>query len=593
MQFRCLDDLAGEWRRTRQAPDLALSPDLPPAGQTGDITLNCFRLAKALRANPVALAGEAEEFLGTHADVAEAQAVKAFVNVTLTPAALFRDTVADEAAVFDQIALPAAEQQRRLVEYSAPNTNKPQHLGHVRNNTLGLAICSVLARVGHTVAPVNLVNDRGIHICKSMLSYQRHGDGATPATSGLKGDHLVGEYYVKFEGELRQQLADLRQASPELAEKTDDELFGETEIGVAAQEMLRAWEQDDPATRKLWRTLNDWVLAGFEQTYKRMGVSFERTYYESDTYRHGKDEIIAGLDRGVFGKRPDGAVEIDLDDVKLGRKVVLRADGTSVYVTQDIGTTIRKHRDFQPDAMTWITGDEQIHHFKVLFAILAKLGYDWTDGLHHLSYGMVNLPSGRMKSREGTVVDADELFDEMFRLARTETLKRYPDGPPADLELRAETIAMGALKFMLLKVSPKTTIAFDPNASMKFEGDTGPYVQYAYARISSIFRKEAEHELADAPDWTLLGEPEERELALRCALYGRVLRRAAAELDASGLANYALDLAKAFSRFYRQHSVLSAPTPELRRTRLELCRRVRDVLKDALEVLTIDVLESM
>jgi arginyl-tRNA synthetase len=592
MKFRLIQDLEQHLANYfhAEAPDII--SERPPQDMAGDITVNCFRLARSLRSNPEAITAAAAAFLHDHPDVTAVDTVKAFVNVTIRRPAVFRDAVADETAMLQAAILPAAEHRRILVEYSAPNTNKPQHLGHVRNNTLGQATVSLLRRAGHQVIPVNLINDRGIHICKSMLAYQRWGNGETPESTGIKGDHFVGDYYVKFDVELRRQLQALRAAHPALAEKSDEELFLDTEIGKAAQAMLVAWEEGNPDVRALWATMNEWVISGFQETYRRMGVDFERIYLESDTFSHGREIIEQHLDENIFRRREDGAVVIDLDKEKLGSKVVLRNDGTSVYVTQDIGTTVLKQQDWQPDQQIWIVGDEQIFHFKVLFAILARLGYDWAQKLVHMPYGMVNLPSGRMKSREGTVVDADDLFDEMETLARTATLERAEEAP-ADLDERAAVIGMAALKFMLLKVNPKTTIMFDPEASVKFEGDTGPYVLYAYARISSMLRK-ADAELLTGPvDWAVLGTPEEVDLALRCADYGDIVQRAARDLDTSCLANYLLDLAKAFSRFYRECPVLSAETEVLRRARIELSRRVQTLLGDGLRTLTIGTLDSM
>ena len=570
-----------------------ITVERPPPEMDGDITINCFRLAKPLGSNPMKLAEMTVRFLEGHADVSHATQVKAFVNITLERGAVFRDTVADRVAlVADAAFLPEADRQRVLVEFSAPNTNKPQHLGHVRNNTIGEATVALLRKVGHEAIPVNLVNDRGIHICKSMLAYQRYGHGETPAGAGKKGDHFVGDYYVRFDNELRRQVAELKSENPELADRTSEELFTRTEIGAAAQAMLVAWEQDDPEVRRLWETMNRWVLEGFGKTYRRMGVRFTKTYLESETFSLGRDIVMRGLKEGVFHRRDDGAVEIDLSDMKLDRKVVLRSDGTSVYITQDLGTTLLKQHDFEPDRQIWVVGDEQIYHFRVLFAILRKLGYEWADQLTHMVYGMVNLPSGRMKSREGTVVDADDLFDEMERLARQATLDRAEE-PPEDLDRRASVIGMAALKFMLLKVNPKTTLLFDPEASVKFEGDTGPYLLYAYARISSMLRKAGDPAPAGTVDWGVLGTNEEVDLALRCADYGSALRKAAEGLDTSPLATYLLDLAKAFSRFYRECPVLAAPSPEMRLARLELSRCVQTILKDGLEAFTIEVLESM
>ena len=569
-------------------------PEQCPPGMKGDITVNCFRFARFLKVAPDAAAEKTVELLQADPDVQSVERVKAFVNITLRAEALFRDTVGNVNALLEEGKLPAEGRRRILIEYSAPNTNKPQHLGHVRNNTIGMSVCQLLARVGHDVIPVNLINDRGIHICKSMLAYQRFGNGDTPEKSGIKGDHFVGNYYVRYNIELKKQIEALRAARPELKDKSDDELFLETEIGAAAQEMLRKWESSDPETVALWKLMNSWVIAGFNATYQRMGVQFRKTYLESQTYLLGKDNVRKGLEDGVFAKREDGAVIADLG--KLGTKVLLRKDGTSVYITQDIGTTLLKHREFEPQGMVWVVGDEQILHFQMLFSILKKMGCAWADDLHHLAYGMVNLPTGKMKSREGTVVDADDLFDEMHALAKAAAMERVPEGsePPADLEERSEIIGMGALKFMLLKFNPKTTMMFDPQASLKFEGDTGPYVQYVCARINSIARKAAERGIGgEKADWSKADSEEERTLAVTAARYPETLKAAAEKMDCSTVVNYLLDLAKAFNRFYREKQVLNAENPTLIATRLALCFAVRDILTDGLKTLTIGVPEAM
>ena len=575
--------------------DWSIAPEQCPADMSGDVTVNCFRFARIFKAAPDMVAEKTVELLNADPEVLKAERIKAFVNITLKADALFRDTVGNIPVLLQEGQLPQNARKRILIEYSAPNTNKPQHLGHVRNNTIGMSVCKLLSRVGHDVVPVNLINDRGIHICKSMLAYQRFGNGDTPEKSGIKGDHFVGNYYVRYNIELKKQLEALRAAKPELAEKSDDELFLETEIGAAAQEMLRKWENSDPDTVALWKLMNSWVIAGFNETYARMGVEFRKTYLESQTYLLGKDNVRKGLEDGVFTRREDGAVIADLG--KLGTKVLLRKDGTSVYITQDIGTTLLKHREFEPDAMIWVVGDEQILHFQMLFTILKKMGHEWASDLHHLSYGMVNLPTGKMKSREGTVVDADDLFDEMHALARTAALERVPEGtePPADLEERSEIIGMGALKFMLLKFNPKTTMMFDPQASLKFEGDTVPYVQYVCARIHSIARKAAERGIRvdSAADWSLTDSAEERSLAITAARYPEVLKAAAEKMDCSAVVNYLLELAKAFNRFYREKQVLNAENPAVIASRIALCFAVRDILEDGLATLTIGVPEAM
>ena len=533
-------------------------------------------------------------FFNDHANIEKAEAVKAFVNVTLTPAALYRDTVGNMDNLLADGVLPKAEQKKILIEFSAPNTNKPQHLGHVRNNILGMSLASLLKRVGNEVVEINLVNDRGIHICKSMIAYERKGEGVTPDSCGIKGDHLVGNFYVKYNQMLSDEIAELKKNRPDLADKDSEELFLETELGKATQEMLQKWEANDPEVRELWKMMNSWVFAGFDQTYKRMGINFDHTYLESNTYLLGKDIIAKGLADKVFEKREDGATICDLG--KMGKKVVLRSDGTSVYITQDIGTTLKKYEDYQPQSMIWVVGDEQNLHFQMLFAIMERLGYEWAKDLFHLSYGMVNLPTGKMKSREGTVVDADDLFDEMVNLAKTACEERDSSLDKNIVAERAEIIGMGALKFMLLKFNAKTTIMFDPAASIRFEGDTGPYVQYVCARINSIERKAAEKDsalLAKTPDWSLLGKKEEKKLAAILSMYGSVLKSAAAKKDCSPLVEYLLNVAKAFNKFYRECPVLTADSEELLVARLNLSLACKKVLSDGLNTLTIQVPDAM
>lgn len=598
MNFQCINDLekklAADFPQAQLPSDWEIEPELCPADMNGDITINCFRFAKFFKLAPDKVADSVIGFLSSHPDVEKTEKVKAFVNLSLKPGAIFRDSVSDINNLLESAKLPGGKQKKILVEYSAPNTNKPQHLGHVRNNTIGMSLVSLFKRVGHNVVPINLVNDRGIHICKSMIAYQRFGNGVTPESAGIKGDHFVGDFYVKYNVELGRQISELKNAKPELASKSDEELFLETEIGQATQKMLQDWENNVPAVRELWKTMNSWVFKGFAQTYSRMGIEFVHTYLESETYLLGKDLIQESLDKGVFQKREDGAVIVDLG--KMGPKVLLRADGTSVYITQDIGTTVRKYNDYKPDAQIWVVGDEQILHFKMLFEILKKMGHPWAENLFHLSYGMVNLPTGKMKSREGTVVDADDLFDEMVSLAKNATLERCGENVPEDIDKRSEIIGMGALKFMLLKFNPKTTMMFDPQASVKFEGDTGPYVQYACARINSIQRKSIERNIdadKEAPSWELLETEVEKKVAALAFFYPKTLQIAADKMDSSTLVNYLLDFAKAFSRFYRECPVLNAPDEKLRNTRLALCYRCRDILADGLKALTIDVPEAM
>jgi arginyl-tRNA synthetase len=589
MKYKCIDDLYKQLT-AEETVEFQIQVELCPSDMPGDITVNCFRFAKFLKKNPMELAQNVSLILKEHPDVEEVECIKAFVNVILKAEAIHRDTVADIDNFLNYVKLK--ETKKYLIEYSAPNTNKPQHLGHVRNNTLGMSLVSLLRRVGHKVTAINLVNDRGIHICKSMVAYQRFGNGITPKEAGIKGDHLVGNFYVKYNDELKTQLESLRQNNEELSELSDDDLFLKTEIGQAAQKMLQDWENGNKEVKELWLLMNSWVFEGFDVTYKRMGIEFDQTYLESETYLLGKDIIDKGIKEGIFEKREDGAVIAKLGK-KLGEKVVLRSDGTSVYITQDIGTTVKKYEDYQPDSQVWVVGDEQKYHFQVLFEILKKLGYKWAENLNHLAYGMVNLPTGKMKSREGTVVDADDLFDEMHSLAKTATLERAGDNVPDDLEMRSEIIGMGALKFMLLKFNPKTTIMFDPEASMKFEGDTGPYVQYASARISSMLRKAGNQYKDTEINWSLLNSPFEKNISTRISQYPDIMQRAAELMDCSIVVAYLLDLAKDFSRFYRECPVLIAETEELKNARLALSEKVQIILKDGLKALTIKVPEAM
>lgn len=597
MSLKCLTDLQTALCAlpdTNFPTDWTVEPEICPADMNGDITVNTFRFARFLGQKPDDAAETVAKLLETHEDVAAIERIKGFVNITLKPAALFRDTLESFDTLMKETLLPEAQRRKITIEFSAPNTNKPQHLGHVRNNTLGMSLHSLLKRVGHDAVALNLVNDRGIHICKSMIAYERFGNDTTPESTGIKGDHFVGNYYVKFNQELERQVNELKAARPEVADKSTDELFADTEIGLATQQMLRAWEDGDENVRALWAKMNGWVLAGFEETYTRMGIKFSKTYYESDTYILGKDIVNEGLEKGVFLKRDDSAVYAPLGKNLGNDKIVLRSDGTSVYITQDLGTTLLKQNEWHPDRQIWVVGDEQILHFKQLFEILKRLGYPWAEGLYHLSYGMVNLPSGKMKSREGTVVDADDLFDEMSALAREKIEETAKEGLPADIAERAETIGMGALKFMLLKFNAKTTIAFDPQASVRFEGDTGPYVQYACARIGAILRKAAERGITpDNADLSLLSAPEEKALAVRMLFWSNTLHSAAAKMDCSPVTLYLLELAKLFSRFYSACPVLAADSEAVAKARLELCRKVREILVDGLHTLTINVPEAM
>ncbi|HOK04131.1 MAG TPA: arginine--tRNA ligase [Victivallales bacterium] len=571
-------------------------PEIPPHNIDADITINCFRLVSFLKVKPELIAENVEEILKTMPQVGGVQRIKAFVNVNLKPEVLHQECVESARNTIVNSILAPDKHMRILIEFSSPNTNKPLHLGHLRNNAIGNSVAELLKKAGHTVIKVNLINDRGIHICKSMLAYKLFGNNITPKEAGKKGDHLVGDFYVKFDQELKKQIEELKKTNPELRELGEEELFLKTPIGSEAQEMLKKWEEGDCEVRNLWKKMNSWVMEGFKETYQRMGVFFDKYYFESNTYLYGKKIVEEGLQKGIFSKRQDAAIFANLEKYSLGEKVLLRPDGTSVYITQDIGTTLIKQEEFSPDQQIWVVGDEQIRHFQTLFAIMKELGYSWAERLTHLSYGMVNLPSGKMKSREGTVVDADDLFEELFNLAKNATLKRIDSEIPEDINERAELIAMGALKFMLLKFNPKTTITFDPQASVKFEGDTGPYVQYACARINSILKKCSESGFEYNPESTnfaLMSSKEERELSVFCSLYFSSLYFAIEKLDPSILSSYLLDLAKKFSRFYREHSILNAENDSLRNARISLALTVRDILKEGLAILGIQVPEAM
>ena len=462
-----------------------------------DATVNCFLLAKKIGKQPVQIAETVFEYLSKHEAVMRTEVVNAFVNIEFKPAYLL------EQIGFEYFPrLPEEECNTCLVEFSSPNTNKPLHLGHVRNNCIGESTANILSEAGHGVVRVNLVNDRGIHICKSMVAYRRFANGATPESTGKKGDHFVGDLYVMFEKEFRRQLPE-----GDLSKYREDELFDMTEIGREARETLRKWEDGDEETLKLWSEMNGWVMDGFAETYKRYGIYFDDTFMESDTYKVGKEIVENGLKDGLFRKRDDGAVVYDTDNGQ--EKVLLRSDGTSVYTTQDIGTTFLKDEEFHhPDVQIWVVGDEQEHHFKTLFEILRKLGFK--HEMRHLAYGMVNLPNGKMKSREGTVVDADDLLDRMESLVA---------GSCGDEE--AKIVALDSLKFMMLKSNPRTTITFDPEEAIKYEGDTGAYLLYSYVRAKSILER------CQVGEATALPMPIEKRLALKCLGYGDAVRRSA------------------------------------------------------------------
>jgi len=568
-----------------------------PSFDVGDLGFGCFPLAKALRRSPKEIAARLAEAIVLPAPFREARAVGPYLNVFLDRgaflAALCRE-IQDAGESYGRA--PQGSGDRIALEFSSPNTNKPQHLGHIRNNLIGMALAAILEAAGHEVVKVNLINDRGIHICKSMLAYQRWGEGATPETAGMKGDHFVGHWYVRFEQAFAEEY---RGRYPDPLGDDDDEkarrerFFNEeSELGSAAQAMLRAWEQGDPETVALWRTMNGWVYDGFEGTYRRLGVAFDRVYHESETYLHGRAIVLDALERGLCTRLADGAVQIDLAADGLDTKILLRRDGTSVYMTQDLGTAVRRVEELDPDRLFYVVGSEQNYHFQVLFTILRRLGYPWAERCRHISYGMVYLPGGKMKSREGRVVDADDLLDELEALSAQAVCDKHPDIPDDELAVRRRQIALGALKFFVLNVTLEKDIHYDPEASVSFEGDTGPYVQYAHTRICGIVRKAAGEDLA-APDFAQLGNDSETALGLLLMAYPRAIRDAAESCNPARLAGHVLDVARAFASFYHDNPVLQADTPGLFAARLELIRATQTVLANGLALLGIEAPERM
>ncbi|MFD2246998.1 arginine--tRNA ligase [Pontibacter ruber] len=480
-----------------------------------------------------------------------------------------------------------------MVEYSSPNTNKPLHLGHLRNNFLGYSVAEIMKANGHNVMKANLVNDRGIHICKSMLAYEKFGHNETPETSGLKGDHLVGKYYVLFDRAYKEQIDALVEQGMDR-----EEAKKKAPWMLEAQEMLLKWEQGDEHVVNLWRLMNTWVYAGFDQTYRNIGVDFDKYYYESETYTLGKERVEEGLQKGVFFKKPDGSVWVDLTDDGLDEKLLLRADGTSVYITQDMGTAELKYNDFPYDQSVYVVADEQNYHFQVLKAVLKKLGKPYAEGIYHLSYGMVDLPSGKMKSREGTVVDADELVAEMIDTARqqTEELGKIEGFTPEEATQLYHTLAMGALKYFLLKVDPKKRMLFNPQESIDFRGNTGPFVQYTHARISAILRKAAEMgiavEAASFDNFENLHEAEQ-DVIIQLVAYSEVVQEAGKLYAPSVIANYAYELAKAYNRFYQEISIFNETDEQARSFRIALSAMVARFVRESMSLLGIEVPERM
>ena len=553
----------------------------------GDLTLVVFPFVRAAKKKPEEVAEEIGAKLLDMQAIAGFNVVKGFLNLSLD-----RGVYVDQFKTFStdpNFGLPApGSKGAYIVEYSSPNTNKPLHLGHIRNNLLGYSVAEILKANGVAVTKVQIINDRGIHICKSMLAWQEYGNGETPDSSGLKGDHLVGKYYVKFDQVYKEEIKGL------IAEgKTEEEAKKQAPSLLKAQQMLLKWEEGDAGVVALWKTMNEWVYSGFNTTYDKLGVDFDKNYYESQTYVLGKDDVTKGLESGVFYKKEDGSVWIDLESDGLDHKLVLRSDGTSVYMTQDIGTAIQRFKDFEAKGMTYVVGNEQDYHFKVLFLILSKLGYAWAEQLHHLSYGMVDLPSGKMKSREGTVVDADDLIDGMVADAEaiSKELGKLDGLEEAEQQELFTTLGLGALKYFILKVDPKKRMLFNPAESIDFNGHTGPFIQYAYARIQSLQRKAPQ---GAGVDWTALTLNEDETVVIKALLqFPEVMDQAARNFSPAVLANYTYELVKKYNGFYQNNSILKAETEQSIAFRLLLSKKVGEVIKASMNCLGIQVPNRM
>ena len=550
----------------------------------GQITVVTFPITRFSKKSPEVTGEELGAFLqNVIPDVVAFNVIKGFLNLSISDSYWINSL--EQAANYQA----TANGKKVMVEYSSPNTNKPLHLGHIRNNLLGYSVAEILAASGYEVVKANLVNDRGIHICKSMLAWQKFGNGETPESSGLKGDHLVGKYYVLFDKAYKaEQEALLTQG------KTEEEAKKQAPLILEAQAMLQAWEAGDEAVLSLWKTMNTWVYAGFEQTYSTLGVDFKKYYYESNTYLLGKDCIEEGLKKGVFFKKDDGSVWIDLTADGLDEKLVLRADGTSVYITQDLGTAQLKYDDFGMDESIYVVGNEQDYHFKVLFLILEKLGKTWAKGLYHLSYGMVDLPSGKMKSREGTVVDADDLLAEMVATAkqRTEELGKVEGFTEDEKANLYRMIGLGALKYFLLKVEPKKRLLFDPNESIDFQGNTGPFIQYTHARIQSVLNK-ANYGVAAKTNYSGTLTSSERDVLVCLSQYPALLQEAATEYSPALVANYTYELAKLYNKFYHEEIILKLEDEDLKNFRLALSAATAKTIKMAMHLLGIQVPDRM
>ena len=567
----------------------------------GNLTLVVFPFLKLSRLKPEDTAQQLGDYLAKHCKVVQSfNVVKGFLNLTIAPAAWI--SLLNRIDSEPRFGEKAVNEQSPLVmiEYSSPNTNKPLHLGHVRNNLLGWSLAQIMEANGNRVVKTNIVNDRGIHICKSMLAWKKWGNGATPESTGKKGDHLIGDYYVAFDQHYRAELAELTakfKAEGMTDEEAEKRAKEDSPLMKEAHDMLVRWEQGDEEVRALWKKMNDWVYQGFDETYKAMGVGFDKIYYESETYLEGKAKVEEGKAKGLFFRKPDGSVWADLSNEGLDQKLLLRADGTSVYMTQDIGTADLRFKDYPIDKMIYVVGNEQNYHFQVLSILLDRLGFKWGKELVHFSYGMVELPNGKMKSREGTVVDADDLMEEMVSAARrtSEELGKFADMTENERNEIARIVGMGALKYFILKVDARKNMLFNPEESIDFNGNTGPFIQYTYARIRSIMRK-AEAEgivLPSVLPHTLPLNEKEVQLIQKLNSFETVVEQAGKDYSPSGIANYCYELTKDFNQFYHDYSILNAGSAEAKTLRLALAKNVAKTIKNGMQLLGIEVPERM
>ena len=558
----------------------------------GNLTVVVFPWVKAARKSPEMVGEEIGRWLVDNEPAVDRfNVVKGFLNIVIEPTFWCSVLEHIEDTPDFGITAPKADSPLVMVEYSSPNTNKPLHLGHVRNNLLGYSLAEILKACGNRVVKTNIVNDRGIHICKSMLAWQKWGNGATPESTGMKGDHLIGDFYVMFDKHFRAEVKQLMEEK----NLSEDEAKQQSPLMAEAREMLRRWEEKDPEVRKLWEMMNSWVYAGFDETYRRLGVDFDKIYYESQTYLEGKAKVLEGLEKGIMTRDADGSVWADLTDAGLDRKLLLRSDGTSVYMTQDIGTAKLRFQDYPIDKMIYVVGNEQNYHFQVLSLLLDRLGFKWGKDLVHFSYGMVELPEGKMKSREGTVVDADDLMEEMVSGARevSRDLGKLDGLTDAEIDEISEIVGLGALKYFLLKVDPRKNMLFNPKESIDFNGNTGPFIQYTYARIRSVLRKAAEQGLAATGYAGVL--PNEKEIALIQTLadFPDTVQEAGRTYSPAIIANYVYELVKQYNQFYHDYSILREEDPAVRSLRLALCDATARVVATGMGLLGIRVPERM